>query len=67
MNENTELLMKALSRTKQEVAKVIIGHDAVVDQALIAILNGAHSLVEGVPGVVGDVANEIDRAAEHRL
>ena len=51
MNENTELLMKALSRTKKEVAKVIIGHDSVVDQALIAILNGAHALIEGVPGV----------------
>jgi MoxR-like ATPase len=51
MNENTELLVKALSRTKQEVAKVIIGHDAVIDQALIAILNSAHALIEGVPGV----------------
>jgi len=51
MNENTELLMKVLSRTKQEVSKVIIGHDTVVDQALIAILNSAHALIEGVPGV----------------
>jgi len=51
MNENTELLVKAVSRCKQEVAKVIIGHEAVVDQALIAILNGAHALIEGVPGV----------------
>ena len=51
MNENTELLVKAVSRCKQEVAKVIIGHEAVVDQALIAILNGTHALIEGVPGV----------------
>lgn len=51
MNENQELLMKALARIKQEVAKVIIGHEAVVDQALIAILNSAHALIEGVPGV----------------
>jgi MoxR-like ATPase len=51
MNENKELLMKALARIKQEVAKVIIGHEAVVDQALIAILNSAHALIEGVPGV----------------
>ena len=43
--------MKVLSRTKQEVSKVIIGHDTVVDQALIAILNSAHALIEGVPGV----------------
>ena len=37
MNENTEILKKALLRTKQEVAKVIIGYDHVVDLALIAI------------------------------
>ncbi len=51
MNESTELLKKALNRTKQEVAKVIIGHEHVVDQALVAIFNGAHALIEGVPGV----------------
>jgi MoxR-like ATPase len=51
MNENTDLLKKALQRSKQEVAKVIIGHDRVVDQALVAIFNGAHALIEGVPGV----------------
>jgi len=51
MNENIELLKKALQRSKQEVAKVIIGHDGVVDQSLVAVFNGAHALVEGVPGV----------------
>jgi MoxR-like ATPase len=51
MSENTERLKKALHRTKQEVAKVIIGHEHVVDQALVAIFNGAHALIEGVPGV----------------
>jgi len=51
MNEPTELLSNALHRTKQEVAKVIIGHEHVVDQALVAIFNGAHALIEGVPGV----------------
>lgn len=51
MNEKTELLKKALLRTKQEVAKVIIGHEHVVDKALIAIFSGNHALIEGVPGV----------------
>ena len=51
MNEKTELLKKALMRTKQEVAKVIIGHEQVVDKALIAIFSGNHALIEGVPGV----------------
>jgi MoxR-like ATPase len=51
MSEKTEFLKKALSRTKQEVAKVIIGQETVVDKALIAIFSGNHALIEGVPGV----------------
>ena len=51
MNENTEILKKVLQRTKQEVAKVIIGQDLIIDQALIAIFSGHHVLVEGAPGV----------------
>ena len=51
MSEKTELLKKALVRTKQEVAKVIIGQENVVDKALIAIFSGNHALIEGVPGV----------------
>jgi MoxR-like ATPase len=51
MNENTKILKKALLKTKQEVAKVIIGYEHVVDQALIAIFTGTHALIEGVPGV----------------
>ena len=39
MNENTEILKKALLRTKQEVARVIIGYEHVVDQALIVIVS----------------------------
>ncbi|NNL74909.1 MAG: MoxR family ATPase [Desulfobacterales bacterium] len=51
MSEKTELLKKALVRTKQEVAKVIIGQEHVVNKALIAIFSGNHALIEGVPGV----------------
>ena len=51
MSENTEILKKALVKTKKEVAKVIIGYEHVVDQTLIAIFTGTHALIEGVPGV----------------
>lgn len=51
MLNNLENLEKVLQQTKQEVAKVIIGHEYVVDQALIAIFSGHHALIEGVPGV----------------
>lgn len=51
MNENTEVLKKALVRIKAQVAKVIIGYDDIVDKSLIAIFSGTHALIEGVPGV----------------
>ncbi len=51
MNANTEILKKILQKTRQEVAKVIIGQEGIVDSALIAIFTGHHALIEGVPGV----------------
>ena len=36
---------------KLEIAKVIIGQDEVIDQILISIFSGGHSLLVGVPGL----------------
>src|SRR5260370_7197759 len=36
---------------KAELAKVIVGQEAVVDQVLIAILTRTHALLVGVPGL----------------
>ncbi|MCK0147899.1 MoxR family ATPase [Arenibacter sp. F26102] len=36
---------------KQEIAKVIIGQEVVVDQVLLSIYTGGHSLLIGVPGL----------------
>ena len=38
-------------RIKNEVHKVIVGQDQVVDELLTAILCGGHALVVGVPGL----------------
>ena len=43
--------METVSRAKSEIARVIIGQEAVVESALIVILANQHALVEGVPGV----------------
>ncbi len=51
MHADTQTLKTILARSKQEVAKVIIGQEHVVDQALIAIFTGSHALIEGVPGI----------------
>ena len=46
-----ESVKEVLHRARAEVAKVIIGQQAVVDQCLIAIFTGHHILIEGVPGI----------------
>ncbi len=39
------------SRLRAEVGKAVVGHDEVVEQALVAFLAGGHVLLEGVPGL----------------
>ncbi len=51
MNLSLEDLKQTLSAARAEVAKVIIGQQALVDHCLIAIFTRNHVLVEGVPGV----------------
>ncbi|MDG2123842.1 MAG: AAA family ATPase, partial [Verrucomicrobiales bacterium] len=51
MTEEVEQVKSVLTRARQEVGKVIIGQEEVVDHCLIAIFTGNHVLIEGVPGV----------------
>ena len=46
-----ENFVKKYAALKEEVAKVIIGQDEVVNQVLISIFSGGHSLLVGVPGL----------------
>ena len=46
-----EKLVVKYKDLKNEVAKVIIGQDEVVNQILISIFSGGHSLLVGVPGL----------------
>jgi MoxR-like ATPase len=45
------MVKDVLARARQEVARVIIGQEDVIDYALLAIFTGHHALIEGVPGV----------------
>lgn len=38
------------AQLKSEIAKAIVGQDAVIEQVLIAVLTEGHALLEGVPG-----------------
>src|SRR2546422_3688736 len=51
MHADVDELRETLARARQEVAKVIIGQNEVVDKALITFFTGHHALIEGVPGV----------------
>ena len=46
-----ENFVKKYDTLKQEIAKVIIGQEDVVNQILISIFSGGHSLLIGVPGL----------------
>ncbi|MCO4820842.1 MAG: MoxR family ATPase [Flavobacteriaceae bacterium] len=46
-----EQLVSKYKSLKSEIAKVIIGQDEVVNQILISVFSGGHSLLIGVPGL----------------
>src|SRR5256712_13721865 len=52
---NTEQVIQSFREThsalRTEINKVIVGHEAIVDGALIALFAGGHVLLEGVPGL----------------
>ena len=50
--ENAELAQRAL----QEVKRVIVGQDHMVEQLMVALIARGHCLVEGVPGVAKTLA-----------
>ncbi len=45
-----------IKTVKQEIQKVIVGQEALIDGMLIALLSGGHVLVEGVPGIAKTTA-----------
>ncbi|MFN0055049.1 MAG: AAA family ATPase [Planctomycetales bacterium] len=42
---------QAFGRLRDELAKVIVGQNDVIEQVLIAMVAGGHALLEGVPGL----------------
>jgi MoxR-like ATPase len=46
-----EAALADIARIRSEVANVIFGQEAVVEQTLLSILSGGHALLVGVPGL----------------
>jgi MoxR-like ATPase len=56
------------ARMRAEIRKVLVGQEAVIDQALVALFAAGHALIEGVPGLgktllVRALAKSFDGAA----
>lgn len=49
--KRAERLVEACRRIREQVGRVVVGQDKVVEQLLIAILARGHCLLEGVPGL----------------
>jgi MoxR-like ATPase len=45
-----EVLGDLYRAARREIAKVVVGQDALVEQLLVALFAGGHVLIEGVPG-----------------
>jgi MoxR-like ATPase len=63
--QDIQHLLNKLPQLKQEIQKVIIGQEEVLDEVLITLLAGGHGLLEGVPGLaktllVRTLANAMD-------
>lgn len=48
---NLKILIEKISLLKNEIQKVIVGQDVIIEEMLIALMAGGHCLLEGVPGL----------------
>ena len=49
--QRAEFLVDVCRRIREQVGKIVVGQDEVIEQLLIAILARGHCLLEGVPGL----------------
>ncbi len=51
MQEQLNALHNAMQDLRNEVQKLVIGQDEMIDLLLLSVLCGGHALIEGVPGI----------------
>ncbi|MCK5176101.1 MAG: MoxR family ATPase [Candidatus Aenigmarchaeota archaeon] len=51
LNKQAEIYSNQLEVLKEEISKVIVGQDSLIEMMLIAIASEGHVLLEGVPGL----------------
>ena len=58
-NLGVSQLYNAVNKTKEEIGKVLVGQDNMVELLLAAIIAEGHVLIEGVPGVAKTLAAKL--------
>ncbi len=58
-NDQLDRLRESVARIKEEVRKIIVGQDQMIDLLITAILSNGHVLIEGVPGVAKTLTAKI--------
>lgn len=56
---NLDPLQESISKVKNEISKVIVGQNKMIDQLLVAVLANGHVLLEGVPGVAKTITAKL--------
>jgi MoxR-like ATPase len=56
MNERYQAESEVLQKVRDEVAKVIIGQEDLIESLLLALLCNGHVLIEGIPGLAKTLA-----------
>src|SRR4030095_12495884 len=51
IEERMQRARRSFDDLKAEIARVIVGHEALIEQVFIALVCGGHCLLEGVPGL----------------
>jgi MoxR-like ATPase len=51
VEKSVQQIISDLNNLKQEMKKVIVGQEEIIDQLLVTFLAGGHALLEGVPGL----------------
>lgn len=52
-------LAASVEKIKKEIARVIVGQDALVEMLIVAIFSNGHVLIEGVPGVAKTLISKL--------
>ncbi len=52
-------LHQGVERMRNELRKVIVGQNALIDQLIVCVLSNGHALIEGVPGVAKTLSAKI--------